>query len=131
MGTYERNQAAFEGSADAGWDSLCRMGGAATFILMAYSLATMVQLVVFGGQPTTAAEAFSLLQSNRVLGLLRLDLPTVLALPLYYVVFLGLFSALSLNSEVRSTCIRVERPAICNVFMAFRGPTAPNKQGTA
>jgi hypothetical protein len=103
MGTYERNQAAFEGSADAGWDSLCRMGGAATFILMAYSLATMVQLVVFGGQPTTAAEAFSLLQSNRVLGLLRLDLPTVLALPLYYVVFLGLFSALRRSDAAYAT----------------------------
>lgn len=54
----------------------------------------MVQLLVLGGQPATAREAFDLLQQNRVVGLLRLDLPTVLALPLYYLVFLGLFTAL-------------------------------------
>jgi hypothetical protein len=94
MGNDERDQAARGGSADMGWGALCRMGGVATIILMVYSLATMVQLAVLGGQPTTAAEAFSLLQNNRVLGLLRLDLPTVFALPLYYFVFLGLFVAL-------------------------------------
>lgn len=81
-------------SADPGWNAICQTGGVAAFILLAYSLATMVQLAVFGGQPATAAEAFSLLQSNRVLGLLRLDFPTVLAMPLYYLVFFGLFAAL-------------------------------------
>jgi len=101
MGNYE--QADFDGSADAGWAALCRIGGAATFILMAYSLATMVQLVVLGGQPTTAAEAFGLLQSSRVLGLLRLDLPTVLALPLYYIVFSGLFAALRRSDAAYAT----------------------------
>ncbi len=79
---------------DTGWSGLCRMGAVAAFILVAYSLATMVQLVWLGGQPTTAAEAFRLLQENRILGLLRLDLPTVLAVPLYYFLFLGLFAAL-------------------------------------
>ena len=54
----------------------------------------MVQLAVLGGPPATAGEAFSLLQNNRILGLLRLDLPTVLAMPLYYFVFLGLFASL-------------------------------------
>jgi hypothetical protein len=54
----------------------------------------MVQILVLGGQPTSAAEAFRLLEDNRVVGLLRLDLPTTLAMPLYYLVFLGLFAAL-------------------------------------
>jgi hypothetical protein len=73
---------------------LCRTGGVAALLLVVYSLATMVQMAVLGGQPATAAEAFSLLQGNRAVGLLRLDLPTVLALPLYYLLFLGLFVAL-------------------------------------
>ena len=51
-------------------------------------------LVVLGGQPATAAEAFSLLQHHRIVGLLRLDLPTVFILPVYYLLFLGLFAAL-------------------------------------
>lgn len=73
---------------------LCRIGGIAAFILIAYSLATIVQMVVLGGPPTSAAEAFTLLQHNKALGLLRLDLPTMVAMPLYYLLFLGLFSAL-------------------------------------
>jgi hypothetical protein len=77
-----------------GWRGLCRAGGIAAFLLLAYSLATMVQLLVLGGPPTTAAEAFRLLQSNRLLGLLRLDLPTVLAVPLYYLLFCGLLISL-------------------------------------
>lgn len=73
---------------------LCRVGGIAAFLLVAYSLATMVQFLVLGGPPTTTAEAFRLLQSNRFVGLLRLDLPTVLAMPLYYLLFFGLLVAL-------------------------------------
>jgi len=63
----------------------------------------MVQLLVLGGQPATAAEAFDLLQQNRLVGLLRLDLPTVLALPLYYLVFLGLFVALRREDPAGAT----------------------------
>jgi len=76
------------------WRDLCRIGGVSAVVLVVYSLATMVQLAVLGGQPATAAEAFGLLQANRVLGLMRLDLPTVLAMPLYYLLFLGLFAGL-------------------------------------
>jgi hypothetical protein len=54
----------------------------------------MLQLLVLGGQPATAAEVFNLLHNNQIVGLLRLDLPTILAPPLYYVFSLGLFAAL-------------------------------------
>ena len=101
MGSDGRDQAATGSS--AGWSALCRIGGVATFVLMAYSLATMVQLVVLGGQPTTAAAAFSMLHNSRILGLLRLDLPTVLALPLYYFVFFGLFAALRKSDAAYAT----------------------------
>jgi hypothetical protein len=73
---------------------LCRVGGIAAVILIVYSLATIVQVIVLGGPPATAAEAFRLLENNRIIGLLRLDLPTIIAIPLYYLLFLGLFAAL-------------------------------------
>lgn len=76
----------------AGW--LCRMGGTASWILLAYCLVTMVQLIVLGGPPVTAEESFRILQDNRFVGLLRLDLLTVFAMPLYYILFLGLYAAL-------------------------------------
>ena len=76
------------------WRRLSRAGGGAAFIFLAYSLATMVQITVLGGPPSSAAEAFHVLQQNKAVGLLRLDFPTVLVLPFYYLLFLGLFAAL-------------------------------------
>ena len=63
----------------------------------------MIQLAALSGPPTTAAEAFKLLQANRVLGLVRLDLPTVLVMPLYYLLFLGLFAGLRRSSHTLAT----------------------------
>ena len=75
--------------------SLCKAGGIASFVFILYSLITMVILTVFGGQPTTAIESFTLLQTNRILGLLRMDLLTVIFIPLYFLIFLGIFLALN------------------------------------
>ena len=96
------------------WTCLCRIGGIAAFVLIVYSLLTIVQLIVLGGPPATAAEAFRLLQGNRIVGLLRLDLPTIVAMPLYYFVFLGLFAALK-RTDVAN--------AILSTALAFVGVT--------
>ena len=96
-----------DGAKDETLSGLYRPGGVAAWLLLVYSLATMVQLAVLGGQPGTAAEAFRLLHEDRVVGLLRLDLPTVLALPLYYVLFLGLFAALRRADPARTTLATV------------------------
>lgn len=74
--------------------SLCKTGGVASLVFIIYSLITMVILTVVGSPPSTAAEAFSMLQTNRFLGLLRMDLLTVFCIPLYYLIFLGIFLAL-------------------------------------
>lgn len=122
MGNHQRDTATDVGFPDTGWEPLCRMAGVATFFLMAYSLATMAQLAVLGGQPTTAAEAFRLLENSRVLGLLRLDLPTVLALPLYYLLFLGLFAALRRSDAAYATLST--SLAFVGVTLVLATPTA-------
>ena len=76
------------------WTGVCRASGIAAFIFLMYCLATMVQIAVLGGPPSTVEEAFQMLQQNKAVGLLRLDFPTVLVLPLYYLLFFGLFAAL-------------------------------------
>jgi hypothetical protein len=43
-----------------------------------------------------------MLQTNRIVGLLRMDLLTVVFLPLYYLIFLGVFLALDGNKNHRS-----------------------------
>ena len=102
-----------------GW---CRLGGIAAFILIVYSLATIVQMAVLGGQPATAAEAFSLLQRNKMLGLLRLDLPTVAMMPLYYLLFLGLFAALRRIDRAQAMLATVL--AFVGVTLLLATPTA-------
>jgi hypothetical protein len=93
---------------------LCRIGGISALILAAYALVTMVQITILGGQPTSAAQAFDLLEHHRVIGLLRLDLPTIAVLPLYYLVFLGLFAALR-HSDLSN--------ALLAIALAFAGTT--------
>jgi hypothetical protein len=74
---------------------LCRWGGIAAFGLLLYTLCTLVQAAIIGmGAPSDTAQVFALLHENGLEGLLRLDLPTVLCMPLYYLVFIGLFAAL-------------------------------------
>lgn len=76
------------------WRQICSAAGIAAFIFLLYCLETMVQIPLLGGPPASAAEAFAILQRSAVVGLLRLDLLTVLVLPLYYVLFYGLYAAL-------------------------------------
>lgn len=103
MDAGEEQRKANDSQPAAGWSSLYRTGGVAAFLLIVYALATMVQLVVLGGPPTTAAAAFSLLHDHRIVGLLRLDLPTVLVMPLYYLLFLGLLAALWRTDRANAT----------------------------
>jgi hypothetical protein len=118
----EQDRATYGKSAGPEWSGLCRAGGIAALILTAYSLATIVQLIVLGGQPTTAAEAFSLLQRNRVVGLLRLDLPTVIVMPLYYLLYLGLFAVLKRGYRTSATI--ATSLAFVGVTLVLATPTA-------
>ena len=104
------------------WGGLCRVGGVAALILIVYSLATIAQVVLLGGQPGSAAEVFSLLQHHRIVGLLRLDMPTILILPLYYLLFLGLFAALYQTN--RAYVILATSLVFVGVTLVLATPTA-------
>ncbi len=72
---------------------LYKLGGASALVLLLYSLATILIMVFTGGQPATVEETFTMLQENRFVGLLRLDLLTQFVMPLYYLLFRGSFVA--------------------------------------
>ena len=74
--------------------TLFRTGAFSCFFLLAYSLATILIMVLIGPPPETVEECYSMLAANRFHGLLRLDMLTVFVMPLYYLLFLGLFFAL-------------------------------------
>jgi len=105
-------------TANNNWQSLYKMGGAFALILLVYCLATMLIMVLTGGQPATVEECFNMLQENRILGLLRLDLLTVFFMPLYYVLFLGMFIALRRTHLVNATLATVLVFAGLTLFLA-------------
>lgn len=103
--------------------ALCRWGGFAAFALLLYSIGTLVQVAVIGmGTPPDVAGIFDMLHSHKFEGLLRLDLPTIVAMPLYYVLFLGLFAALrrvDLSNAILSSSL-----AFVGTTLVLASPTA-------
>jgi|GEM_PF-2671249 hypothetical protein len=97
----------------APWKNLVPLAGWAAILLLVYSLATMAFLIALGGMPETAWEGFALLAENRLAGLLRLDILTILVMPLYYLLFLGLYAGLKAH---RSVPVRRQRwqPHCCS-----------------
>ena len=102
---------------------LCRWGGLAAFALLLYSIGTLVQVAVIGmGTPSDVAGIFDMLHNNRFEGLLRLDLPTIVAMPLYYLLFLGMFAALrhvDLSNSLLSSAL-----AFVGTTLVLASPTA-------
>jgi hypothetical protein len=93
---------------------LCRAGGFAAVALLVYCLLELAVMVLLGPGPQTAAEAFALLQNDRLRALLRLDLLTVIFMPAYYLLFAGFYAALRRLHATQVTVLAV---------LAFTGVT--------
>ena len=103
---------------DPNYKSLRQIGGVVALILLGYSLVTMVLLMTIGGQPKSAEEGFKMLHDNKVVGLLRLDVLTVLVMPLYYLLFLGLYTALKKTHAAFAAVAAVLGCAGVTLFLA-------------
>ncbi len=74
------------------------------------------------GTPPDVAGIFDMLHHHRFEGLLRLDLPTILFMPFYYLLFLGLFAALrrvDLSNSLLSSAL-----AFVGTTLILASPTA-------
>ncbi len=94
------------------------LGGIACFILLIYSLITLLIMSLIGGPPETIEQTFSLLQENKLYGLLRLDILTVFLMPLYYLLFYSLFVALKSTDHAISTISMIFAFAGLSLFLA-------------
>jgi len=74
--------------------TFCRLGAWAAVILLVYCLLTMLILVALGGAPEDAQACFAMIQKNAATALLRLDILTVLAMPVFCVLYAGLYTAM-------------------------------------
>jgi hypothetical protein len=100
---------------DTNWNGFFKFCGWISLILVVYSLVTMVILFVLGAPPETAVEAFEMLEGNRFIALLRLDILTVsVYMPLFYPLLLGLYAALKKTHPV---------PAAIAALLGFAGVT--------
>lgn len=95
-----------------------RLGGTACFILLAYSLATLLTMSLIGGPPESLEQTFSMLSVNKLTGLLRLDILTVFVMPLYYLLFYSLFVALKNTDHAVSTISMILAFAGVTLFLA-------------
>lgn len=94
------------------------VGAAACFILLAYSLATLIIMSLIGGPPETIEQTFSILIVNKLTGLLRLDILTVFVMPLYYLLFYSLFVALKKTDHAVSMISMILVFAGVTLFLA-------------
>jgi hypothetical protein len=104
--------------AENNWKSLYKIGGAATLILLAYSLITILVMGILGMPPGTADGVFAMLQADKFTGLLRLDVLTLFVMPLYYLLFLGFYTALKKTHAVYAAIAGLLGCAGLTLFLA-------------
>ena len=94
------------------------LGAISCLVLLIYSLATLLVMSLIGGPPATIEQTFSILQDNKLTGLLRLDIMTVFIMPLYYLLFYSLFVALKNTDHVLSAISMILAFAGLTLFLA-------------
>ena len=107
-----------DGNGGAGWRTACRIGGGGALVSLVASLGTMAVLFGAGGPPETAEETFALLRDDRVVGLFRLELLTLLNVGAYYFWMFGLYAALRRTDAALSALAAVLVLAGVTLFLA-------------
>lgn len=76
-------------------------GGLTALLFLVYSLVTiLIFILIPEGYPQTASECFTMLKENRFIGLLRLDIVSVIVIPFYYILFFSLYHVLKKDYEL-------------------------------
>jgi hypothetical protein len=81
------------------WKSLYRIAATATAVMVVFFLFDVVVWITLRPCPSHAEGWFTLLQSNRPVGLLLLSFPTLFGMMLYYLTFFGLYGTLRAVNE--------------------------------
>jgi hypothetical protein len=76
------------------WARLRRIAGWAALAQLLCLLVSTAVSIAIGAEPATAQEYFDALQANRLVGLLRLDFPTMIMICLFSITSFGVFAAL-------------------------------------
>ncbi|MBN2676793.1 MAG: hypothetical protein JXR32_01880, partial [Anaerolineaceae bacterium] len=94
MKPTKRNQISQPDIEHNGWKGVLKAGGIAAFLQLACVMITMIVIFTVGGEPASVEEYFSLFQNDRLIGLLRSDIPSLFTAGLYFLTLFGLYAAL-------------------------------------
>ena len=83
-----------DGITDKSWNRICKIGGITALLQVIAPIFTIAIAFMIGGEPATAEECFQLFQQNRLTGILRLDIVSIISMTLYYGTFLGMYAGL-------------------------------------
>lgn len=81
-------------AATSQWGNLRHVAGWATLAQLLCLLLSVVAGIAVGLEPATAQEYFAMLHNDRVVGLLRLDFPTLVMICLYSITSYGIYGTL-------------------------------------
>ncbi|TKJ46911.1 hypothetical protein CEE34_06415 [Candidatus Aerophobetes bacterium Ae_b3a] len=79
---------------DADWKGIYRIGGVAALMQFTCTLIIIIVTSTLGLKPISAHEYFTLLESNKIVGLLRDDFLSLIIIALYLLTFFALYGAL-------------------------------------
>ncbi|MBN2502260.1 MAG: hypothetical protein JXB38_15865 [Anaerolineales bacterium] len=87
-------------SADPRWKALYKSGGIAVLAQIGCFVTSMVVAFTLGREPATAQEYFTILQNDRLAGILRLDFTSVINVALFTISSFAIFAALQSNKRM-------------------------------
>ena len=96
------NQVTDAETEDSTWKSLYRIGGAAALIAFALFFSDIIVLTTGGSMPSTASGWFTLMQNNKVAGLLQLFFTDLIGVALIFPIVFALYAALRRTNGVYS-----------------------------
>jgi hypothetical protein len=87
----------------ARWPGLYKVAGVAAFVQLVCTLMTAVVALTLGVEPTSAAEYFSVLQNDRLVGILRMDFASLVNVILFAVTAFAVYTVLKRIKEAYAT----------------------------
>ncbi len=100
MSSLSPTQTATAQTLESGWKNLCTIGGIAALIATALFVGDIVILITGNAMLASANSWFTLMQNDRVAGLLQLFFTDLVGVALMYPIFFALYAALRRTDEV-------------------------------
>lgn len=99
--------------------NLYKAGGWTSVLFLVYSfVSVLIMMLVEGGYPGSAMECFEMINENKFIALLRLDMVSIIVVPFYYLLFYSIYQALKTDYKILANIALVATLAGVTIFIA-------------